>query len=118
MSYTSLTEYINDNIDATLSSLKKLLAWLLPSVLGVSTKLAYESRKSKIHISRVITSFIMAVFVGYMCDKICTHSGWLDMRGIIVAIGALSSETIVQWVLENVTRKSLTAAFKRVFNIK
>jgi ABC-type transporter Mla maintaining outer membrane lipid asymmetry permease subunit MlaE len=114
----SLSNYCAENLDAFILAIKKILAWLLPSVLGVSTKLAYESRKKRVHRSRIVTSFIMAVFVGYMCDIICTHYGWADLRGVIVAIGALSSETLVQYTLENVSRTNITAALKRLFNLK
>lgn len=118
MPTTSVLDYINQNIESIILSVKKLFAWLLPSVLGVSTKLAYESRTKKITVFRVLTSFIMAVFIGYMCDKICTHYGWYDLRGIIVSIGALSSEAIVQYVLQKVNKQNITAALKRFFNIK
>lgn len=98
------------------SSAKYFLAWFLPALLGVATKLAYESRLKKISSSRIITSLIMACFVGYMCDKMCTRYGLSDFRGIIVSIGALASESIIQYILTNMPR-FLTATAKRIFNI-
>jgi len=115
---TPIEQYINDNIDATVVCIKKILSWLLPSILGVSTKLAYESKSKTITKLRVVTSFVMAVFVGYLCDKMCTYYKWSEVRGIIVSIGALASETIVQHMLENINRKNITEFIKRLLNAR
>lgn len=99
------------------AEIKRVLAWFLPSFLGVATKLAFESRLKKITQVRVLTSLIMACFVGYICDKLCTKYDLSDMRGVVVAIGALASESIVQYTLIN-SNRIFKAIVKRIFNIE
>lgn len=118
MGLLSLSPYAQETINSCLVAIKSCLAWLLPSILGVATKLAYENKTKKITRARIVTSFVMAVFVGYLFDILCTAYKWDSLRGVIVSIGALSSETLVQYTLENVNRKNIGAALKRLFNIK
>lgn len=97
-------------------SLKHFLAWFLPSLLGVATKLAYESRLKKLTKLSIITSLIMACFVGYVCDKLCTKYGLNDFRGVIVSLGALASESIVHYLFSN-TPNIIIVVVKRITNI-
>lgn len=84
-----------------LAELKRFLSWAFPSFLGVSAKLAFESRLKRVTRARVITSIILACFVGYLTDKVCTHYQMDSWRGILVALGALASESIVQYLMTN-----------------
>lgn len=95
---------------------KKFLAWFLPSSLGVATKLAYESRAKQLKRSHVMASIIMACFVGYICDSLCTSYGLTTLRGMIVALGALASESFIQFFFKNDTN-IIKAAIFRLFNI-
>lgn len=107
---------VQQHMDAVVVSVKQLLAWILPSCFAVATKLAYESREKKISRARVFTSTVIAIFVGYCFDKLCTHWKWDDLRGFIVAISALTSETIVQYILGN-TNKGLNALIRKFTGI-
>lgn len=102
--------------DDLIVRIKEIFAWLLPSSLGVATKLAYDSRVKKLTRKEVITSLIFACFIAYIVDTICTKLGYVEWRGVLVAISALASESAVGWILKNVGT-GLTAWLKRAFNV-
>lgn len=95
------------------AEIKKLLAWLLPTVLGVATKLAYESRLKKLTKAHVLTSLVLACFAGYISDKLCVKYELNDLRGCIVALAALASDTIVQYLILN-SNKGVGAVIKKM----
>lgn len=97
--------------------IKTFFAWFLPAFLGVATKLAYESSVKKITKARVLTSFVMACFVGYIFDSLCTKYGLSESRGIIVSIGALTSESIIQYVLAHAP-KLISVIIKKLGSIE
>jgi hypothetical protein len=83
------------------SVVSDLLLWAFQVAIGVGTKLALESRRRHLTKKYVFTSFVIASFVGYITDKICTSLHYDQFRGVAVAIMALLSESIVRYFDEN-----------------
>lgn len=79
----------------------KSFYWIFPSLFAVAAKLAFDSRKKKITIAYAFTSIIIACFIGWILDKMCTKMEYESTRGIIIAIGALLSDTFMQYVFTN-----------------
>lgn len=75
--------------------------FILQISLGVGAKIAFESKKRSITIKYVLSSFIIACFVGYVTDRFCTKQGWENVRGIAVPVMALISESFVKYLYEN-----------------
>lgn len=84
-----------------LDTLYDALVWVFQVFIGVAAKLSLESRKRKITFKYVLTSFIIACFVGYIIDKVWTSKGWIDTRGVAVAVAALLSESIIRYINDN-----------------
>lgn len=106
----------NEHSDIAVA-VKKFLTWFLPSALGVSVKLAYESRLKKLTSGHVLTSIIFACFIGWICDIACTKFNIIDFRGVIVAIGALASESLIQFYFRN-DQNIIKVVILRIFNVK
>lgn len=83
------------------SVIDDVLLWAFQVAIGVGTKLALESRRRHLTKKYVFTSFIIASFVGYITDRVCTSLHYDQFRGVLVAIMALLSETIVRYFDEN-----------------
>jgi small-conductance mechanosensitive channel len=97
--------------------LTDVIMWIFQVVIGVAAKLAFDSRKRKITTKYVITSFIIACFVGYITDKVWTAQGWEDTRGVAVAIMALLSETVVKYANDNLP-SILNALIKKRLDVE
>ncbi len=91
-------------LDLISSTIDDILIWLFQVLLGVGTKLALESRTKTLTRKYVLTSFIIASFVGYITDRLCTKWGYDSLRGVAVSIMALLSESIVRYFTQNATR--------------
>lgn len=102
--------------DDTLIVIKRFLAWFLPSTLGVAAKLAFQSAIQKLSWKRILTGLIMACFAGYIADAICTKYSIIDLRGVVVAIAALGSESLIAFIFKYDTR-IIKAFILRVLNI-
>lgn len=93
------------------------LAWFAPSVLGIATKLAY-SWMNKEHVSwrNICASLIIAIFVGYNCNILCSYYNLVALKGSICSLCGLASATIVRYIIKN-AGEGLHALIKRVFNL-
>jgi hypothetical protein len=81
--------------------LKKTLSWVIPSLFGFATELAYESSKKPVNWKMALSSAIMACFVGWLADGFLTAKGVIDSRGYIVAACALVSRNLIGYFLKN-----------------
>lgn len=81
-------------------AIKRFLSWFLPTILGVSTDLAYESEKRKLSLGRIISSITIGCFVGYFVDGYLTYKGIIEPRGFIVAGAGLMSKRFVSFVMK------------------
>lgn len=85
----------------TIIIIKDILSWVLPSTLGVATKLAFESNTKKITFKRIITSLIIGFFVGYAINALADKYNLIKTRGIAIAFGAVLSEHILVYLFKN-----------------
>lgn len=101
---------------------RRALAWLLPSVLGVATKLAYESRLKKVTQLRVITSIIMACFVGYATGagatvtQITSRTTGVTINNVCGQITLVSAAGSTTWQSFTVTNSRVAATDVIVVN--
>lgn len=75
--------------------------FLFQVLLGVGAKVAMVSMKQKITRKYLIASVVIACFVGYLTDSLCTTLGYERYRGVAVSVMALVSETTVKYILNN-----------------
>lgn len=98
------------------STIDDVLIWAFQVFIGVGTKLALESRKRSLTKKYIFTSFIIASFVGYITDRLCTQWGFEQVRGVAVAVMALVSESVVKYFDQN-AGSILDAILRRKLNI-
>lgn len=99
-----------------LTKVDDILLWTFQVFIGVGAKLALESRKRTLTKKYVVTSFILASFVGYVTDRLCTQWGFDQMRGVAVAVMALLSESVVKYFDQN-AGSILDVILRRKLNI-
>lgn len=96
--------------------IKDILAWLLPSILGVATLLAFKSSTEKITFRRIIRALIIGIFIGYGADTFCSKYNILLIRGFLIAVSGMISESILQFFFKN-DSKIFKSMILRIFNI-
>lgn len=78
-----------------------ILVWLMPSVFAALTKIAYELRKKKtVNTAYIITTIIVASFVGYYVNELCIINKVQQWAGVIISSSALASDSIIKIMME------------------
>jgi len=95
----------------------KNMALLLSLLIGITAKLAIDSKTKKLTKKDVIIKVVLSVFLGYVVGS------WLESHGrgnevkIYVPIATLMGESLVGWMIQNASR-ILTAMFEKYNNTK
>lgn len=108
----SATEY-----KILLAEIKNFCSWFLPSFFGAAVKIAYELRVNKVSWSLILTSLVIASFVGWVADAVCGYYELVKFRGVIIAVSAMGSDSLLKFFFKN-DENIFKAVLFRVFNIK
>lgn len=87
--------------DEFIEFLSRFGAWALWISIGVTAKLAFESRRKALTAKEKVIKVIISAFAGYMVALYWDYKGWDDTIKIAVPIGTLVGESIVEYFMEN-----------------
>jgi hypothetical protein len=97
------------------SWLVKPLIW---AMLAISVKLAVQSKREKITIGIVITSFLAGIGSAWIFADYVLMNYAHQYQPMIIAIIAISGEKIVEYILYKVNFQALIDALMKIFNSK
>jgi hypothetical protein len=93
----------------------KPLVW---AMLAISVKLAVQSKREKITIGIVITSFFAGVGSAWLFADYVTLNYHHEYQPLIIAMIAISGEKIVEYVLYKINFQALLDLVLKIFNHK
>jgi hypothetical protein len=93
----------------------KPLVW---AMLAISVKLAVQSKREKITIGIVITSFLAGVGSAWLFADYVTLNYEHQYQPLIIAMIAISGEKIVEYVLYKINFQALLDLIFKIFNHK
>jgi hypothetical protein len=93
----------------------KPLIW---AMLAISVKLAVQSKREKITIGIVITSFLAGIGSAWIFADYVLMNYSHQYQPMIIAIIAISGEKIVEYILYKVNFQALIDALMKIFNSK
>lgn len=93
----------------------KPLVW---AMLAISAKLSVQSKREKITLGIVITSFLAGVGSAWLFADYVTLNYDHEFQPLIIAIIAISSEKILEYILYKINFQALLDLFLKVFNHK
>jgi hypothetical protein len=93
----------------------KPLIW---AMLAISVKLAVQSKREKITIGIVITSFLAGIGSAWIFADYVLMNYSHQYQPMIIAIIAISGEKIVEYILYKVNFQALIDALIKIFNSK
>lgn len=105
-------ENVSDEIK---SWVLKPLVW---AVMAVSVKLAVQSKKEKLTIGIVVTSFMAGVGSAWLFADYITMSYSHQYQPLIIAIIAISGDKIVEYFLYKINFQQLLDSLIKIFNSK
>jgi hypothetical protein len=97
------------------SWLVKPLIW---AMLAISVKLAVQSKREKITIGIVITSFLAGIGSAWIFADYVLMNYPHQYQPMIIAVIAISGEKIVEYILYKVNFQALIDALIKIFNSK
>ena len=97
------------------SWLVKPLIW---AMMAVSVKLAVQSKRQKITIGIVITSFLAGIGSAWIFADYVLINYSHQYQPMIIAVIAISGEKIVEYILYKVNFQALLDALMKIFNSK
>lgn len=89
------------DINKIIETLKDAFLWFVAVMFGAGARISYKSQKEKMSKQKIFAVLIMAMAVGFITDNLATHFGYSEIRGAIVALSALFSEGLVNWLYKN-----------------
>lgn len=105
-----------DNVSDEIKSwVLKPLVW---AVMAVSVKLAVQSKKEKLTIGIVVTSFMAGVGSAWLFADYITMSYSHQYQPLIIAIIAISGDKIVEYFLYKINFQQLLDSLIKIFNSK
>ena len=93
----------------------KPLIW---AMLAISVKLAVQSKREKITVGIVITSFLAGIGSAWIFADYVLMNYSHQYQPMIIAIIAISGEKIVEYILYKVNFQALIDALMKIFNSK
>lgn len=92
-----------DTIQSILDSLKSAFLFLIAVLFGAGARISHRSQKEKLSRRQMVAVLTMALCIGYITDNIVTYLEYPKIRGGVVALSALFSEGLVNWMFKNET---------------
>ena len=93
----------------------KPLIW---AMLAISVKLAVQSKRQKITVGIVITSFLAGIGSAWIFADYVMLNYSHQYQPMIIAVIAISGEKIVEYILYRVNFQALLDALMKIFNSK
>lgn len=93
----------------------KPLIW---AMLAISVKLAVQSKRQKITVGIVITSFLAGIGSAWIFADYVILNYSHQYQPMIIAVIAISGEKIVEYILYKVNFQALLDALMKIFNSK
>lgn len=90
--------------------------WFFWIGIGVTAKLAFDSKARNLTRKEKVVKIIISAFVGYMVATYFDYKGWNEAIKIAVPIATLIGESAVEFLMEN-SKTILKALFKKNFDI-
>ena len=105
-----------ENVSEEIKSwIVKPLIW---AMMAVSVKLAVQSKRQKITIGIVITSFLAGIGSAWIFADYVLINYSHQYQPMIIAVIAISGEKIVEYILYKVNFQALLDALMKIFNSK
>ncbi|MFN8960804.1 MAG: hypothetical protein ACK5YV_04455 [Betaproteobacteria bacterium] len=105
-----------ENVSEEIKSwIVKPLIW---AMLAISVKLAVQSKRQKITVGIVITSFLAGIGSAWIFADYVMLNYSHQYQPMIIAVIAISGEKIVEYILYRVNFQELLDALIRIFNSK
>ncbi len=105
-----------ENVSEEIKSwIVKPLIW---AMLAISVKLAVQSKRQKITVGIVITSFLAGIGSAWIFADYVMLNYSHQYQPMIIAVIAISGEKIVEYILYRVNFQELLDALMRIFNSK
>lgn len=92
-----------------IQGMSKFLTWLAYISIGVSAKLAFDSRSAKLSKKDIVVKTVLSIFCGFIAAQICEQTGYTSYIGWISPVATLLGESIIVYVMTN--WKALTFKF-------
>jgi hypothetical protein len=93
----------------------KPLIW---AMMAISVKLAVQSKRQKITVGIVITSFLAGIGSAWIFADYVILNYSHQYQPMIIAVIAISGEKIVEYILYKVNFQALLDALMKIFNSK
>lgn len=93
----------------------KPLVW---AMMAVSVKLAVQSKKEKLTVGIVLTSFLAGVGSAWLFADYVTMNYEHQYQPLIIAMIAISGEKIVEYILYKINFQALLDSLIKIFNSK
>lgn len=93
----------------------KPLVW---AVMAISVKLAVQSKKEKLTLGIVVTSFMAGIGSAWLFADYVTINYSHQYQPLIIAMIAISGEKIVEYILYKLNFQALLDALIKIFNSK
>ena len=71
----------------------------IPATIGVSIKLAVQSKKEQMSITRIILSFVIGIGCAYLAFPFLSHNTNEEYLPMFIAIVSISGEKIAEYVI-------------------
>lgn len=105
-----------DNVSDEIKSwVLKPLVW---AMMAVSVKLAVQSKKEKLTMGIVVTSFMAGVGSAWLFADYITMNYSHQYQPLIIAIIAISGDKIVEYFLYKINFQQLLDSLIKIFNSK
>ena len=105
-----------ENVSEEIKSwLVKPLIW---AMMAISVKLAVQSKREKITLGIVITSFLAGIGSAWIFADYVLMNYSHQYQPMIIAIIAISGEKIVEYILYKVNFQALLDGLMKIFNSK
>jgi len=82
----------------------KNAAFLLSLVIGVTGKLAIDSKNKKLTTKDIIIKVVLSIFVGYIVGSYLESHGMEKDMKIYVPVSTLLGESVVGWIIQNANK--------------
>jgi hypothetical protein len=91
-------------------------SWIMGIIIGVSVKLAFESKRRKLTMKEKVIKTIISIFAGYIAGVYWDYKGWEESMKLAVPIATIIGESVVEFIMEN--SKTIMKAFvKKNFDV-
>jgi hypothetical protein len=105
-----------ENVSEEIKSwIVKPLIW---AMLAISVKLAVQSKRERITLGIVITSFLAGIGSAWIFADYVILNYSHQYQPMIIAVIAISGEKIVEYILYKVNFQALLDALMKIFNSK